>query len=128
MRLYQEMFQVWVTKHIWHFQGTNRQLSHINKLVINACPSYGYHNERITRCWDPGQLCILKDLVEQFIWWLYDQQTDGKVIHLFKEYCKGNAHTNLTAQTRFATGCGSTVPQSTWLGLLSGGLTLRIIG
>jgi hypothetical protein len=31
---------------------------------------------------------------EQLGWWLYDQQTDGKVVHLFKEYLlAGGTHT-----------------------------------
>jgi hypothetical protein len=37
LKLFLEMFWVWVTKHVSHFQGTNQQLSCINKLVLNLC-------------------------------------------------------------------------------------------
>jgi hypothetical protein len=40
----------------------------------------------ITWCCDPGRTHILKDLVEQLVQWLYDQQTDDKVVQLFKQY------------------------------------------
>jgi hypothetical protein len=87
LKLFPEMFCVWVTKHVSHFQGTNRQLSHIDKLELNAYPSCkccGESTSHITRCCNPGRVCTLKDLVGQLVQWLYDQQTDGKVVHLFK--------------------------------------------
>jgi hypothetical protein len=94
-----EIFQVWVTKHVSHFQGTNRQLSHIDKLVLNVCPSCKCHNEStslITWCSDPGRARIFKDLVDQLVQWLYDQQTDGKVVQLFKQYLLAGGTRTLT--------------------------------
>ncbi len=87
MKLFPEMFRIWVTKHASHFQGTNQQLSSIDKLVLNVCPCCNCHDKsmsHITWCRDPERTCILKDLVEQLVKWLYDQQTDGKVVQLFK--------------------------------------------
>jgi hypothetical protein len=97
LKLFPEIFRVWVTKHVSHFQGTNQQLSRIDKLVLNACPSCKCHDEptsHITWCRNPGRAHTLKDLVGQLVQWLYDQQTDGKVAHLFKQYllAGGNAH------------------------------------
>jgi hypothetical protein len=89
LKLFPEMFRVWVTKHVSHFQGTDQQLSRIDKLVLNMCPSCKCHDEstsHITWCRDPGRARTLKDLVGQLVQWLYDQQTDGKVVHLFKQY------------------------------------------
>jgi hypothetical protein len=89
MKLFRGMLDVWVTKHASHFQGTNQQLSRIDKSVLNECPSCNFHNKltsHITRCCNPGRTCILKDSVEQLVQWLYDQQMDGKVVQLFKEY------------------------------------------
>jgi hypothetical protein len=57
--------------------------------VLNVCPSCRCHDEstsHITRCCNPECACTLKDLVGQLVQWLYDQQTDGKVVHLFKGY------------------------------------------
>ena len=45
MKQYPTMFRVWVTKHVSHFCGTNRQLSRIDPNVSNTCPSCGYPNE-----------------------------------------------------------------------------------
>jgi hypothetical protein len=70
------------------FKGPIKQLSHIDKLVLNVCPSCKCRDEstsHITRCRNPGRVCTLKDLVEQLVQWLYDQQTDGKVVDLFKQ-------------------------------------------
>jgi hypothetical protein len=75
IKLLPEMFCVWVTKHKSYFQGTNRQQSRIDKSVLNLCPCFGCYDEstsHITRCHDPGQTRILKDLVEQMDQWLYD--------------------------------------------------------
>jgi hypothetical protein len=89
MKLFPEIFRVWGTKHVSHFQGTNQQLSRIDKSVLNVCPSCKCHDEstsRITWCCNPGRAHTLKESVEQLIQWLYDQQTDGKEVHLFKQY------------------------------------------
>ncbi len=89
MKSFPEMFHVWVTKHVSHFQWTNQQLSCIDKSVLNACPSCKCHDEstsHITWCHDPGGTRILKDSVEQLVQWLYDQKMDGKVVQLFKQY------------------------------------------
>ncbi len=99
MKLFPEMFHIWVTKHVSHFQGTNRQLSCIDKLVMNVCPSCKCHDEptsHITQCHNPGWACILKDLVEQLVQWLYDQQTDGEVVQLFKQYLLAGGTCTLT--------------------------------
>jgi hypothetical protein len=91
------MFCIWVTKHVPYFQGTNRQLSRIDELVLNVRPSCNCHDKstsQITCCRDPGQTRILKDLVEQLVHWLYDQQTDSKVVQLFRQYLlAGGMHT-----------------------------------
>jgi hypothetical protein len=44
LKLFPEIFRVWVTKHVSHFQGTNRQLSRIDKSVQNVCPSCKCHD------------------------------------------------------------------------------------
>jgi hypothetical protein len=97
MKSFLEMFHVWVTKHVPHFQGTNRQLSSIDKLVLNVCQSCKCHDKstpHITWCRGPGRIRILKDSVEQLVQWLYDQQTDNKVAQLSSDtYLQmGRAH------------------------------------
>ena len=99
MKSFPDMFCVCVTKHVSDFQGTNQQMSPIDKLVLNTCPSCNCHDKstsQITCCRDPGQTRILKDLVEQLVHWLYDQQTDGKVVQLFKRYLLAGGTRTLT--------------------------------
>ncbi len=70
LKSFPEMFRVCVTKHVSHFQGTNRQLSCIDKLVLNACPSCKCHDKsasHITCCRNPGRARTLKDLVGQLV-------------------------------------------------------------
>jgi hypothetical protein len=99
MESFPEMFRVWVTKHVSHFQGTHRQLSRIDKLVLNACPSCKCHDKSmspITWCRNPGRTRILKDLVEQLVQWLFDQQMDGEVVLLFKRHLLAGGMRTLT--------------------------------
>eukprot|EP00984_Skeletonema_dohrnii_P015852 scaffold6945_cov80-Skeletonema_dohrnii-CCMP3373.AAC.3 len=52
------MFRVWVTKHVSHFCGANRQLSRIDPTVSNTCPSCSCINEdtsHVVRCPSPGR-------------------------------------------------------------------------
>jgi hypothetical protein len=84
-----EMFCIWVTKCVSDFQGTNQQLSRIDKSVLNVCPSCKCHDKftsHIAWCCNPGCAHTLKDLVEQLVQRLYDQQMNGRVVHLFKQY------------------------------------------
>jgi hypothetical protein len=84
LKLLPEIFRVWVTKHVSHFQGTNQQLSRIDKSVQNVCPSCKCHDKStsyITWCSNPGRAHTLKDSVGQLVQWLHDQQMVGKVVH-----------------------------------------------
>ncbi len=94
MKLFPEMFC-----HVSHFQGTNRQLSRIDRSILNVCLSCKCHDKstsHITWCRDPGQTCILKDSVEPLVQWLHDQQMDGKVVQLFKWYLFAGGMRTLT--------------------------------
>ncbi len=99
LKLFPELFWVWVTKHVQHFQGTNQQLSCIGKSVQNVCPSCKCHDKstsHITPCHNPGHAHTLKDSVGQLVRWLYDQKTDDKVVHLFKRYLLSGGTGTLT--------------------------------
>jgi hypothetical protein len=99
LKSFPEILRVWVTKHVSPFQGTSQQLSLIDKSVLNVCPSCKCHDEstfHITWCHNPGRACTLKNMVGQLVQWLYDQQTDGKVVHLFKQYLLAGGTCTLT--------------------------------
>jgi hypothetical protein len=50
----------------------------------------------LTQCRNPGHARTLKDLVVQLVQWLYDQQMDGEVVHLFKQYLLAGGKCTLT--------------------------------
>jgi hypothetical protein len=59
MKSFPEMFRVWITKQVLHFNGTNHQLSckDCARTVKNICPSCDCRDKspgQITCCWDPG--------------------------------------------------------------------------
>jgi hypothetical protein len=112
MKSFPEMFRVWVTKHVSHFQGTNCQLSPISKSVKNVCPSCGCHDEatsHITRCQDPGHSQLFAKSVEQLVQWLVDQQTDREIIYLFKRYLLARSTRTLTSLLNPVSRCGIAV-------------------
>jgi len=77
-----EMFRVWATKQVSHFQGTNRQLSRIDRRILNVCPSCGCPDEatsHITCCRDSGRTRVFTESVLDLDQWMRDQQTSGKL-------------------------------------------------
>jgi hypothetical protein len=59
MKSFPEMFQVWITKQVSHFNGMNHQLARLDhtRTIKNICPSCGCRDEspsHITCCQDPG--------------------------------------------------------------------------
>ena len=70
MKSFPEMFWVWGTKHVSHFQGTNRQLSRIDRKILNVCPSCGCQDEatsHITRCRDKGRTRVFTESVQDLV-------------------------------------------------------------
>lgn len=99
MKEYPRMFRVWVTKHVSHFCGTNRQLSRIDKTVSNVCPSCGRKDEdthHITTCSDPGRKEMLMDSIDDLESWLSDAGTDGIISDLIVRYLKGMGRLSMT--------------------------------
>jgi len=91
MKSFPEMFRVWVTKQVSHFQGTNRQLSRIDRriLILNVCPSCECPDEatsHITRCRDSGGTRVFTESVLDLVQWMRVQQTLGEIIYLFQAY------------------------------------------
>ena len=97
MQGFPETFRVWITKHVSHFNGTNRMLfrfpaSETRAKVVNKCPNCGCADEStapITRCRDEGRTLIFSKSITSLMQWLGDQQTDPEVVHLFWRYLSG---------------------------------------
>jgi hypothetical protein len=85
---------------------THRQIS--SECVFPSCKCHDKSTSHITRCHNPGHARTLKNLVGQLVQWRYDQQTDGKVVHLFKQYLLAGG--TLAAKTKLKIGGGSTEP------------------
>ena len=92
MDSFPRMFRVWVTKHVSHFCGTNRQLSRFDASVVNACPSCGCEDEstaHIVRCPSPGRTALYEDSVFEVVGWLNSVDTDSTLLSLIKGYLLG---------------------------------------
>jgi hypothetical protein len=97
MRGFPEPFRVWITKHVSHFNGTNRMLSQFpatetRAKVANKCLNCGFTDEstaHITRCCDKGQTLSFSESITSLMQWLGDQQMDLEVVHLFRHYLSG---------------------------------------
>ena len=84
-----DMFRSWITKHVSHFCGTNRQLSKIDTTVMNVCLSCGMPNEstsHITRCGDPGRTRMFQESVEELVSWLRLKRTNPALVDLVQRY------------------------------------------
>ena len=103
MKSFPEMFRVWVTKQVSHFQGTNRQLSRIDRRILNVCPSCGCPDEatsHITRCRDSGRTRVFTESVLDLVQWMRDQQTSGEIIYLFQAYLLARGTRTMTSLLR----------------------------
>jgi hypothetical protein len=97
IRGFLELFQVWITKHVSHFNGTNRMLSRFPATetcakVANKCPNCGCTDEstaHIIRCCDEGRTLSFSESTTSLMQWLGDQQMDPEVVHLFRRYLSG---------------------------------------
>ena len=92
MKTFPTMFRVWVTKHVSHFCGTNRQLSRIDPTVSNTCPSCGCINEdtsHVVRCPSPGRTAFYNDSVSDLIEWLKEADTDPQLVYMIEEFLSG---------------------------------------
>ena len=67
------IFCTWITKHVSHFNGTNRQISRWDPTVKNVCPNCNcadkstYH---INRCPDAGRRVVRSKSVKELKKWL----------------------------------------------------------
>ena len=100
MSSYPEMFQTWVTKQVFHFCGTNRQLSRIDSEVINVCPNCGCVDEspsHITKCLDSGCTAMFAKSVEELETWLRAQRTGHELIGLITSYLLNHGGNTLSS-------------------------------
>lgn len=92
LRPFSEMFQVWVTKHISHFCGTNRQLSRWDTSIKNECPSCGRPNEttsHITQCRHEGRTKMFQLSVDRLVAWLEQHRTCDDLVRMVRDYLLG---------------------------------------
>jgi hypothetical protein len=87
MRSFPVMFRTWITKHVSHFNGINRQISHWHwdPMVKNVCSNCNCAEEstsHINRCPDAGRRAVRSESVKELKKWLECKQTDPSVTHL----------------------------------------------
>jgi hypothetical protein len=89
MRSFPVMFRTWITKHVSHFNGTNRQISRWDPTVKNVCPNCNCADEstsHINRCPDAGRRAVRSESVKELKKWLECEQTDPSVTHQICTY------------------------------------------
>jgi len=96
MRSFPAMLCTWITKHVSHFNCTNRQLIRWDKTgsVVSVCPNCKRHDEsttHINRCPDKRRRSVMVESVRELEKWLKSKQTDKKLISLICNYIRGMA-------------------------------------
>lgn len=89
MEVYPRMFQVWVTKMVSHFCGTNHQLSRIDSEIENKCLCCGWEDEltqHIKRCLDEGRTAMFEESVDILVEWLHESHMDTQLIECLEDY------------------------------------------
>jgi hypothetical protein len=100
MRSFPVMFRTWITKHVSHFNGTNRQLSRWDGTVRNVCPNCNRNDEsttHINRCPDPGRRRVMKDSVNELRKWMDSEQTDGELTSLICRYVNHHGESTMVS-------------------------------
>ena len=93
-----QWFQDFVTKQVSKFCGTNRQLSRIDKKIINVCPSCGKNDEsarHITRCSDKGRQSMLRYSVDDLARWMRSTKADPHLCHMTSKYLMAQSSKNM---------------------------------
>ncbi len=68
-----KMLQVWITKHVSGFCGTNKHLSRVDKSHNSRCNCCGAQEEstqHITRCTNPGRTKMFHETVSDLVHWM----------------------------------------------------------
>ena len=94
MSRFPQQFQIWVTKQVSHFCGTNKQRHRIDSSIDHCCPSCGERNEsasHITRCLEDGRSEMFRDSVDSLVRWASSQHTDPDLIQLIESYLLGRS-------------------------------------
>ncbi len=123
MNLFSEMFRIWVTKQVSHFNGTNRQLAWMDRTrtVKNVCPNCGCRDEspsHITGCWDPGCSSVFEESVDCIVAWMKDQQTGPNLVGVIQSYliARGDQNSGLVSPTGLTSADSSPFPRPSGMG------------
>ena len=99
MSAYPQMFKVYITKHVSHFQGTNRQLSRdVTQDVDNVCPCCGCRDEstgHITRCPDEGRTTMFYESCDLLLDFLHETQMDPRLVDCIMQYLDGRGESRM---------------------------------
>jgi hypothetical protein len=87
---YPKMYQVWITKHVSEFCGTNVQLYYRHKGTHNpkcgCCNVEHEHTTHINRCVDLGHTEIFCISVQDLIKWMQSTLYHQGVVHMVEDY------------------------------------------
>ena len=102
-------FQQWVTKHVSHFCGTNRQLSRTDSTVKNICICCNKPDEstsHITRCHNKGRVQMFNQTTQDLLDWM--ETAHGNTL-LIKFLCHTSEQKRPTVHEIYRTSASRTI-------------------
>jgi hypothetical protein len=99
MRKLSKPLQLWVTKHVSHFCGTNRQLSKMDTSITNICMCCKKSNEdtaHITRCRNKGRTLMFHQTSKELINWMTHSQGNVLLTEALETYLKYRGRYSMT--------------------------------
>lgn len=94
-----KMFQVWVTKHIAGFYGTNKHLSCLYSSTTNHCHCCGTPEElprHITQCPNPGRVNMFNETVTELIQWMTSRMGHHLLVNAIRTYLSNRGRIRMT--------------------------------
>ncbi len=87
---YPRMYQVWITKHVLEFCGTNMQIYYRHKGAHNpkcgCCNIEDEYTTHINRCLDPGRTEMFCTLVQDLTKWMQSTLQHQGVVQMVEDY------------------------------------------
>ncbi len=103
LQTYSKPLQLWITKHVSHFCGTNRQLSKMDTTIKNICMCCKKSNEdtaHITRCRNTGRALMFHQTTEELLNWMKNTQGNVLLMDALDIYLKYRGRHSMRAIVR----------------------------
>jgi hypothetical protein len=90
MEDYPKMYQIWITKHVSEFCGSNVQMYYQHQGAHNpkcgCCSIEDEHTTHINQCLDPGQTELFRLTVQELTGWMQLTLQHQGVVQMIDDY------------------------------------------